>query len=97
MIELTLGVYLIYGLTMLGDATAICVWKGRLLASLIWSFTLGPIGWIIVALGPNLTAKLSADCLHCGTTLSVNQTVCNHCANAVLWIIGKARRPARAA
>lgn len=95
--ELTYGVYLIYGLLVLGGALAIGVWKGRVLAAVLWALFLGPIGWIIVALGPNMTAKLAADCPHCGKTLPINQAVCNHCANSVSWIAGKARRPSRAA
>ena len=95
--DLTLGVYLIYGAITLAVALFIGVWKGRILASLLWSGFLGPIGWIIVALGPNLNAVKSVDCPHCGGVLPVNQAACKHCANKVTWIQGKARKPSRAA
>lgn len=95
--DLTIGVYLIYSTITLGVALAIGIWKGRVLAALLWSGFLGPIGWIIVALGPNMKTALAVDCPHCGKTLPVNQVECNHCANKVSWVAGKARKPSRAA
>ena len=95
--EQTYGIYLIYGAIMLGGALAIGLWKGRVLASLLWSGFLGPIGWVIVALGPNMNAVKSVDCPHCGKTLPVAQPACNHCGNQISWIAGKARKPSRAA
>ncbi len=95
--DIAVGVYLIYGAITLAGAIALGVWKGRILASLVWSAVLGPIGWVIVALGPNLTAKKSGDCPHCGGVVPISQTLCNHCGNKVLWIQGKARKPSRAA
>lgn len=43
--ELASGVYLIYGAIILGGALVIGLWKGRVLAALLWSVVLGPIGW----------------------------------------------------
>lgn len=95
--DLTMGVYLIYGAITLAMALGLGIWKGRVLAALLWSGFLGPIGWIIIALGPNMNAVKSVACPHCGKTLPIAQTACNHCGNKVSWIQGKARKPSRAA
>lgn len=97
MTDLTIGVYLIYGAITFGVALFIGLWKGRVLAAVLWSGVLGPFGWLIVAMGPNLKVAKAVDCPHCGKTLPVNQALCNHCANKVSWIAGKAHRPSRAA
>lgn len=34
--------------------------KGRRMAGLLWSMALGPIGWLIVWFGPDLSATASA-------------------------------------
>ena len=95
--DVSVGFYLIYGAIKLAVAIAIGVWKGRLFGSIVWATFLGPIGWVIVALGPNMTVKKAVDCPHCGGVLPVNQAECKHCANKVLWIQGKARKPSRVA
>lgn len=71
--------------------------KGRALAGLIWAMLLGPIGWAIVALGPNMNAPKAVPCPFCAGAVPMNQAQCNHCKNALKWINGKVFRPARAA
>jgi hypothetical protein len=39
--------------------------------------------------------KLAANCPHCGGTLPVAQSVCNHCLNPVLWLRDKPRKPSK--
>lgn len=97
MAELNAVMVLIYLAVTLGVAIAIGAWKGRVFGSLVWSLSLGPLGWIIVALGPNMTVKKSDDCPHCGGIVPLNQVDCKHCGNRVLWIQGKPRKPSRAA
>lgn len=70
--------------------------KGRTLAGLIWSMLLGPFGWLVVALGPNIAGGKSTACPLCGGVLPISQAKCNHCGNAVHWIKGRPYRPSRA-
>lgn len=93
----TFVLLLIYGAITLGVAIAIGAWKGRIFASIVWSSFLGPLGWIIVALGPNLKPITSAACPHCGGVVPVGQRDCKHCGNKVTWINNVPRRAARAA
>lgn len=66
--------------------------KGRAVAGLLWAMLLGPIGWLLVALGPNLKQPKSRPCPHCSGVLPLNQKECNHCKNRVLWVNGKAHK-----
>lgn len=66
--------------------------KGRPLAGLFWAMLLGPIGWLLIALGPNLDKPKSLPCPHCGGALPMNQKECNHCKNRITWVNGKARK-----
>jgi RNA polymerase subunit RPABC4/transcription elongation factor Spt4 len=53
--------------------------KGRTTAGLLWGALVGPIGWLVVAVGPNMKPKCSScggvvvkgaqKCLHCGSTM----------------------------
>lgn len=49
--------------------------KGRMTAGIIWAAVLGPIGWIIVALGPS---KLQA-CIECAKRNQPDAIVCRQC------------------
>lgn len=49
--------------------------KGRMLAGLVWSLVLGPIGWIVMALSKS---KLP-ECPACGRPNSDRAKVCRHC------------------
>lgn len=93
----TIVLLLIYSAITLGVAIAIGAWKGRVLAAMVWAAFLGPIGWMIVALGPNLKPVTSGACPHCGGVVPLNQRDCKHCGSKVVWIQGKARKPSRAA
>jgi hypothetical protein len=94
--HLAIGTYLVYGAIMFGGALVIGLWKGRVLAAIVWSTFLGPLGWLIVAMGPSMHPAKAVDCPHCAGVLPINQAVCNHCGNKVLWVQGKARKPSRA-
>ena len=49
--------------------------KGRTAAGIIWAAVLGPIGWVIVALGKS---KLPI-CAKCAKRNRLNAKVCRHC------------------
>jgi hypothetical protein len=96
---------------MSGFVLAVCAWflvfgaiglligqrKGRPAAGLLFAFLLGPIGWAVVALGPNRQQLVSTPCPHCAGLLPRDQPVCGHCALPVLWLRGRAFKPSRAA
>lgn len=71
--------------------------KGRVMAGLIWAMLLGPIGWLLVFMGPDANAPKAAKCPICAGVVPVNQGQCNHCKNSLTWIKGKPYRPLRAA
>lgn len=60
--------------------------KGRVVAGLIWAMLLGPIGWLIVLLGPNMTAPKAVPCPFCAGAVPINQSQCNHCKNNLRWL-----------
>lgn len=92
-----LGLLMIYAAITLAVALALGIWKGRIVAAIVWSALLGPIGWVIVALGPDLKPITAEPCPHCGGAVPVNQRDCKHCGNKVVWIQGKVRKASRAA
>jgi hypothetical protein len=71
--------------------------KGRAFAGFVWAMLLGPLGWLLVILGPDMNAVKSTKCPHCGGVLPLNQGKCNHCENQIRWIQGRAFRPPRIA
>lgn len=70
--------------------------RGRPMAGLVWAMLLGPIGWLLMALLPSAGATKATACPHCGGALPLMQAKCNHCANKVSWIKGRAFKPSRA-
>ncbi len=71
--------------------------KGRVAAGVIWSLLFGPIGWIVVFLGPDMGSVRFSTCPHCAGKVSVGSPECPHCKNRVLWMKDKAIKPARSA
>jgi len=53
--------------------------KGRPTAGLLWSMILGPIGWLLVALGPNLSPR----CHRCGGIIKKGFKICCHCGGKI--------------
>jgi len=51
--------------------------KGRLSAGILWSLLLGPIGWLIVAVGPNTKPK----CPYCKDTIIPGAVKCRNCGS----------------
>lgn len=49
--------------------------KGRIGAGIILTILLGPLGWILVALGPNMKPK----CPACGGIVVVGMRKCKNC------------------
>lgn len=92
----TLALLMIYSALMLAGAIAVGAWKGRVFAALVWAAFLGPFGWVVIALGPNLKPITSAPCPHCGGVIPINQGECAHCKNKVRWLKGKVYKASRA-
>ena len=53
--------------------------KGRLDSGVFWSFFLGPIGWLIVALMSDLRQK----CPECGGVVVAGARKCKNCASVI--------------
>jgi predicted amidophosphoribosyltransferase len=49
--------------------------KGRTGEAFLLGFLLGPIGWLLVGLGPSMGPK----CPHCGGSVEAGFTACRHC------------------
>lgn len=69
--------------------------KGRVAAGLFFGMLLGPIGWLVTALGPTRQQLVSSACPHCQGLLPNNQRQCNHCGNGISWIKGRPFKPSR--
>ena len=53
--------------------------KGRVGSGIIWSFLLGPIGWLIVALQQDLRQK----CPECGGVVVLGARKCKNCGSVI--------------
>ena len=51
--------------------------KGRSGAGFFWGFFLGPLGWFIVTLGPNMKPK----CPQCGGVIVKGAKKCKNCGS----------------
>jgi ribosomal protein L40E len=71
--------------------------KGRPIAGLVWAMVLGPIGWLLILLGPSNQDLNSTPCPHCGAALPIGEQSCRQCGNAVRWLKRRAIKPPRAA
>jgi hypothetical protein len=74
----------------------VCGWllgrfKERPLAGAVLGVLLGPIGWLILLLGPRGTTP----CPYCGATLKLWQARCGACGASMTWIRGKPLGPRR--
>lgn len=66
--------------------------KGRVVAGALWSLVLGPLGWLIIALGPSMRTPKSLACPYCTNILAMNQKECNYCKSPVVWVDGKPQK-----
>lgn len=88
---------------MLAVGIAIGMVKGRVLAGFLWGLVLGPIGWLIVAMGPTIKPHKDASvlpanaCPYCEHALGAQQSICGKCGHRISWIAGRARKPSRPA
>lgn len=53
--------------------------KGRVDSGIFWSFFLGPIGWVIVALMADLRQK----CPECHSSVAVGARKCRYCGSRI--------------
>jgi len=67
--------------------------KRRWLAGVIWGAALGPVGWLIVAIGPDAAQRRAKRCPHCLGLLPPQQVECAHCNRRVVWVRGEPRKP----
>ncbi len=93
-----LFVFLLLGFVLFG-AVGLLIGqrKGRPLAGLIWAMVLGPIGWLLILLGPSRQDLNSTPCPHCGAALPIGEASCRQCGNPVRWLKRQAIKPPRAA
>ncbi|MGL4575986.1 MAG: hypothetical protein ACRCV9_14470 [Burkholderiaceae bacterium] len=93
----------IYALIALGVGIAVGMARGRPLAGFLWALLLGPVGWLLVAVGPDMrnapvrSAMRGLECPHCAAQIKKDTVWCNACKQRVLWIKGVPRKPAKLA
>ena len=69
--------YLFVWLLLGGIGAAIGQKKGRTGAGFLWGFLLGPIGWLVIGLGPSLLPK----CPECGGEIVQGAKKCKNCGS----------------
>ncbi len=72
-------VILLWGVIGLAVGAAIGQRKGRAGAGAVLGLLLGPLGWLVVAVGPDLGPK----CRECGGALAQGARKCMHCGSDV--------------
>lgn len=64
--------------------------KHRATAGFLWGAAIGPLGWLLIALGPDAGR---APCPHCGEPVKLGGT----CCKPITWIRGRPFKPSRPA
>lgn len=60
-----------------GIGAAIGSWKSRLLGGFVLGLLIGPLGWLLVAVGPSMGRK----CPECKGDVPMGATKCKHCGS----------------
>ncbi len=66
--------------------------KNRALGGFVLGLILGPIGWLLVAVGPDLREK-GPSCPHCGGEMALGKAVCRHCGREAVASASPAPEP----
>jgi hypothetical protein len=67
--------------------------KGRRLAGFLFGALLGPVGWVVVLLGPDLKAQQEATrlrkCPYCAELVQPDAKVCKHCGRDIAPLVAQ--------
>ena len=87
-----LGIAIIYGIIFAAIGSLIGKRKNRPVGGFVLGLLLGPLGWLLVFLGPTAKDKNAKHCPYCRSVTELRVRKCVSCDNIMDWVDGEPQR-----